>query len=64
MSLVTFQTISVRSVIYYSGNISAHLNDKMQTKQHAMKKPHSYSNRNKFYVGLFCELEGSLAENV
>ena len=37
----------------------------MQTKQHAMKKePHSYSNRNKIYKGLFFVVEGSLAENV
>ena len=36
----------------------------MQTKQHAMKKPHSYSNRNKIYKGLFFVVEGSLAEKI
>ena len=50
-----FQTISVQSVyikiIYYRGraHVSANFNDTMQTKQHAMKKPHSYSNKNKIY---------------
>ena len=63
-----FQTISHRSVyikiINYSDSISANLNNTMQTKQHAMKKPHSYSNRNKIYKGLFFVTEGLLAENV
>ena len=48
-----FQTISRRSVyikiINYSDSISANVNNTIQTKQHAMKKPHSYSNRNKIY---------------
>ena len=48
-----FQTISHRSVyikiINYSDSISANLNNTIQTKQHAMKKSHSYSNRNKIY---------------
>ena len=48
-----FQTISCRSVyikiINYSDSISANLNNTIQTKEHAMKKPHSYSNRNKIY---------------
>ena len=52
-----FQTISRRSVyikiINHSDSISANLKNTIQTKQHAMKKPHSYSNRNKIYKGLF-----------
>ena len=56
-----FQTISHRSVyikiINYSDSISADLNNSIsadlnntvQTKQHALKKPHSYANRNKIY---------------
>ena len=63
-----FQTISRRSIyikiINYSDSISANLNNTIQTKQHAMKKPHSYSNRNKIYKGLFFVVEGFLAENV
>ena len=35
----------------------------MQTKQHAMKKPHSYSDRDKFYKGLVFVVEGFWAEN-
>ena len=58
----TFQTISRRSVYIkmfnYSDSISANLNNTMQTKQHAMKKTHSYSNRNKIYKGLFFVVEG------
>ena len=41
-----FQTISIKSVyikiINYCGSIVINLNDTMQTKQHAMKKPHTY----------------------
>ena len=63
-----FQTISHRSVyikiINYSDSIKANLNNTIQTKQHAMKKPHSYSNRNKIYKGLFFVVEGFWAENV
>ena len=63
-----FQTISVRSVcskiINYSGSILANLNNTMQTKQHVMKKPHSYSNRNKIYKGLLIVVEGFWAGNV
>ena len=63
-----FQTILRRSVyikiINHSDSISANLNNTMQTKQHAMKKPHSYSNRNKIYKGQFFVLEGFWAENV
>ena len=48
-----FQTISRRSVynkiINYSGSILANLNSTMQTKQHATKKTHSYSNRSKIH---------------
>ena len=33
-------------------------------KQHAMKKLHSYSNRNKIYKGQFFVVEGFWAENV
>ena len=44
--------------VYYSDTISANLNNTIQTKQHAMKKPHSYSNRNKIYKGLFFVVEG------
>ena len=40
------------------------LNNTIQSKQHAMKKPHSYSNRNKIYKGLFFVVEGFRAENV
>ena len=47
----SFQTISRRSVyikiINYSGSILVNVNSTMKTKQHAMKKPHSYSNRKK-----------------
>ena len=57
-----FQTISRRSVyikiIDYSDSLSANLNNTIQTKQPAMKKPHSYSNRNKIYKGLFFVVEG------
>ena len=63
-----FQTISRKSVyiknINHSDSISANLNNTIQTKQHAMKKPHSYSNRNKIYKGLFFVVEGFWAENV
>ena len=52
-----FQTISRRSVyikiINYSGSISANSNKTMQRKQHAMKKPHFYSDKNKIYNWLF-----------
>ena len=34
----------------------------MQKNQLAMKKPHSYSNRNKTYRGFFFVVEGSLEE--
>ena len=60
------QTISDRSVyinfINYSGSILANLNNTMQTKQHATKIPHSYSN--KIYQELFFVVEGFLARNV
>ena len=63
-----FQTISRKSVnikiINHSDSISANLNNTIQTKQHAMKKPHSNSNRNKIYKGLFFVVEGFWAENV
>ena len=63
-----FQTISRRSVyikiINHSDSISANLYNTIQTKQHAMKKPHSYLNRNKIYKGLFFVVEGFWAENV
>ena len=36
----------------------------MQTKQHAMKNPHSYSNRNKVYKGLYFGGGSILPENV
>ena len=58
----TFQTISRRSVyikiINYSDSISANPHNTIQTKQHAIKKLHSYSNRNKIYKGLFFVAEG------
>ena len=58
---LAFKTSSVRSVyikiIVYAGSILANLNNTMQTKQHAMKKPQSYSIYN-------FEVEGSLVENV
>ena len=52
-----YQTISVRSVyikiINYSVNLYiVNLNNTMQTKQHAMKKPHSYSNKSNTDMGL------------
>ena len=63
-----FQTISRRSVyikiINHSDSISANLHNTIQTKQHAMKKPHSNSNRNKIYKGLFFVVGGFWAENV
>ena len=34
-------------IINYSGSILTNLNNTMQTTHHAMKKPHSYSNRKK-----------------
>ena len=45
-------------IINYSDSISGNLNNTIQTKQHAMKKLHSYSNRNKIYKGLFFVVEG------
>ena len=49
--LWAFQIISCRSVyiktVNYSRRILANLDNTMQTKQHATKKPNSYSNRNK-----------------
>ena len=36
----------------------------MQSKQHTMEKPHSYSNRNKIYKGLCFGVEGFWAEDV
>ena len=36
----------------------------MKTKQLAMKKPNSYSYRNKIFKGLLFVEEGSLAENI
>ena len=66
--LSAFQTISRRSVyikiIKYSDSISANLNNTIQTKQHDMKKPHSYSNRNKIYKGLYFVVEGFWSELV
>ena len=44
--------------------ILANLNNTMQTKQLATRKPHSYLNRKKIYFGLFFVVEGSLAENI
>ena len=35
----------------------------MQTKQHAMQKPHSCPNRNKIYKGLFFVVEGFRAKS-
>ena len=48
--IILYQNIKI---INHSDSISANLNNTMQTKQHAMKKTHSYSNRNKIYKGLF-----------
>ena len=63
-----FQTFLRRSVyikiINYTDSISANLNNTIQTKQHAMKKPHSNSDRNKIYKGLFSVVEGFWAEIV
>ena len=63
-----FQTISRRSanikIINHNDNISANLNNTIQTKQHAMKKPHFNSNGNKIYKGLFFVVVGFWAENV
>ena len=44
--------------INYSDCIYANLNNTIQTEQHAMKKPQSYSNRNEIYKGLFFVVEG------
>ena len=61
-----FQTILHRSVyikiLNHNDSISANLNNTIHTK-HAMKKPLSYSNRNKIYKGLFFVVEGFWAEN-
>ena len=63
-----FLTILCRSVyikiIHHSDSISANRNNTIQTKQHAMKKPHSNSNRNKIYKGLFFVVEEFWVENV
>ena len=48
--IILYQNIKI---INHSDSISANLNNTMQTKQHAMKKTHSYSNRNKIYKELF-----------
>ena len=42
----------------------SNLKNGMQTEQHAMKKSHSISNRNKVHTGLLFVVEGSLAENL
>ena len=49
--------------INYSDCIYANLNNTIQTEQHAMKKPQSYSNRNEIYKGLFFVVEGFWPEN-
>ena len=63
-----FQTIFVRSVyikiINYSCRILAHLNSTMQTKQRAMKTPHSYSNKNKINMGLIFVVEVGTVSNI
>ena len=63
MSLVSFQTISVRSIyikiINYSGSIFVNLNNTIQTKQHATK-----CNKNNTNMALFFVVEGFLSENV
>ena len=57
MSLVSFShkfaQISSYQIINYSDSLSANQNNTIQTKQHAMKKPALYSNRNKIKKGLF-----------
>ena len=67
-SLVCYQTISFRSVyikiINYNGSILAKFYRLMIIKHHAMKKSHSYSNRNKIYQGRFFVVEGYWEENV
>ena len=68
MSLISFSDnfaqICLCQNYQSSDSISANLKSTIQTKQHAMKKPHSYSNRNKIYKGLFFVVEGFWAENV
>ena len=67
MSFVSFSESSVRSVyirnINYNCSLLANLNETMQTKQHAMKKPNPNQNVNKKYEGLIFVMEVFLAEN-
>ena len=57
-----FQTILRRLVyiknINYSDSMSANLNNTIQTKQHAMKKPHSYSKKKQDVQGTILVVEG------
>ena len=68
MSLVSFSNIfaqiSYIKIINYTDSLSAKLNNTIQTKQNAMKKTHSNSDRNKIYKGLFSVAEGFWAEIV
>ena len=63
MSLVRFSdnfaqiSLNIKNM-NYSSSILANLNNTMQTKQHAMKKPNSNSNRNKIYKGILFVEEG------
>ena len=47
---LSVRTISIK-IINYGGSILANLNNKMQTKQHAMKTPHSYSFTKDYFCG-------------
>ena len=44
-----FHQISLYQIINYNGSLLSNLNNAMQTKQHAMKKAHSYSNRHNIF---------------
>ena len=62
MSLVSFSDnfaqISLNQNYQSQLSISANLNNTISTKQHAIKKPHSNSKRNKIYKELFFVVEG------
>ena len=54
-----FDQISLyQKIINYSGSVLATFDITMQTKQHAIKKSRTYSNRSKFHTGLFLWWKG------
>ena len=71
MTLVNFSHSFAQNSLYQNYQLKWQyiskykINNTIQTKQHAMKKPNSYSNRNKIYKGIFFFfVEGFWAENV